>query len=121
MVIRDKRGNILATLLDRTSGILHQSWSNLDLRGADLSGVELQGLIVDNCNLQGADFTKADLYWSHLMDVNCEDCCFTGTDLSGAFFYNASSRNANFQEARLSFDKIGGSTNLEGLISLLPC
>ncbi|MCB9762489.1 MAG: pentapeptide repeat-containing protein [Alphaproteobacteria bacterium] len=76
-----------------------------DLSGADLAGALLTDSQLDGCDFTGADLRKADLSRSSLRgacfkDANLEGCDFEGCDLRGADLSGAQLRGALFTGAR---------------------
>jgi uncharacterized protein YjbI with pentapeptide repeats len=78
--------------------------------GADLSG--LQALFVTN--LRGTSFKGASLYWANLYSSDFSGCNFEGANLAGASMREAKFVGANFRNAYLGLDNLGGSTDLQG-------
>lgn len=84
---------------------------NLDgayLRNAELVGVDwfadtsLVGADFTGANVNGADFSEADLTLATLAGLSGIDTDFSNTNLEGAIFSNADLRRATLEDARLS-------------------
>jgi uncharacterized protein YjbI with pentapeptide repeats len=78
--------------------------------GADLSG--LSAPLIQN--LRGTSFRHASLYWANLQAADLSGCDFEGADLRGAFLQDAKLVGANFRDAKLGFNALGGCSHLEG-------
>ncbi len=62
-----------------------KSWGNSrDIRGADLSGLDLRGAMLRDSDLEGADLTRATLRDANLWGTNLREAALTGADLHGA-------------------------------------
>ncbi len=68
-----------------------------DLRGANLSGVQLFGSNLISANLSGANLSGADLYKARLINAN-----LTGANLSGAKLAGAKLTLANLEGANMT-------------------
>jgi len=95
-----------------------------DLRGAKFTGADVSahlqnqsmGLMhteMGNANLEGADFSHANMGHADLSFANLKGVNFEGADLSRADLTGADARGANFAGADLTGAELGG-TNLEG-------
>ncbi|AEI67213.1 pentapeptide repeat-containing protein [Corallococcus macrosporus] len=69
----------------------HETFADLSLQEADLSGKEFYGCTFQNCTLQESRWTRARL----------EDCVFTGCDLTRARFTDTSLRGVRFESSKL--------------------
>ena len=85
-----------------------------DLRRADFSGQQLEGIDFSDCDLREADLSGADLYWAFAFRANFGDAILRNARLSGANLVQASFRNADLRGARISYDNLGGGPNLVG-------
>jgi len=73
--------------------------SSLDLRGADLSGANLRGCRIENLDLTGANLTDADLRGSRLEGLDLTDANLVGAWLSGAVLAGVALTRANLNAA----------------------
>lgn len=81
------------------------------IKGADLSGSDIRGVIASDASLAGcslqfaslnsADFTRADLRGAHLAAAGLTNTCFFGACADGADFMKCTGRRAAFGLARL--------------------
>jgi len=78
--------------------------------GADLSGLSVP-LVT---NLRGKSFKGATLYWANLASADFSGCNFEGANLAGATLREAKLVGANFRNAFLGPDNLGGPTCLQG-------
>ena len=69
-----------------------------NLRGTDLSRIDLRGLNADNLNLSDAYFRQTDLRGIDFRKANLEGASFAAANISGCYF-----------PPELSFDEIGFS------------
>jgi hypothetical protein len=67
------------------------------LNGANLQGADLRGASLKGANLQGADLTGANLINSYLDKAN-----FTAADLTNSFMTNVRLNKTNFTDANLA-------------------
>ena len=82
----------------------HKLWletSGLQGVKADLRGVDLQGVMLDDVNLCRADHRGADLQNANLQRVNLLGADLGGANLKGANLQNANLRFAEFNRADL--------------------
>ena len=83
------------------------------VKGADLSGANLQGADLRDANLQGVDLIGANLQGAILWDADLQGAELIGANLQGATLWNA-----DLQGAFLKSAKLQGATlevaNLEG-------
>ena len=78
--------------------------------GATLDG--LQALLMSN--LRGTSFKGASLYWANLGGSDFSGCNFEGANLAGATLRDTKLVGANFRNAHLGLDNLGGSAKLQG-------
>jgi uncharacterized membrane protein len=94
-----------------------------DLRGAGLSGANLQnqdlsGADLRNANLSGANLQKSSLKDADLRNANLKGANLADADLRGAELEGAALDGANLSDARMSDDASSDSTGeLTGLVS----
>lgn len=98
------------------------------LRGADLDGANLYGVLLGGANLQGAHFGEADLQGAHLWGTNLQgaylgEANLQGADLLGAKLNRAFLHETNLQGADLRTSQLQGAhlldANLRGANLLL--
>ena len=75
--------------------------SELDYRGADLSGENLSGAVYRGADFSGANLSGANLVGANLNGANLSGANLTGADLSGAYLRGATVRKANLTGADL--------------------
>jgi len=85
-----------------------------DLRRADFSGQDLEGITIIQADLREADFTGADMYWASGFESNFDGAILRNTQLAGADLKCATFRGADLRGAYISFDNLNGSPSLEG-------
>ena len=85
-----------------------------DLKRADFSGQELEGVCISDSDLREADFTGADMYWASAFRANLGGAILQNAQLNGANLEEASFRGADLRGAYISFDNLGGPATLEG-------
>jgi uncharacterized protein YjbI with pentapeptide repeats len=107
LIIRDRFGKVLCDT-DVVADL-----SGWDLRNADFSGQQIEGLYLADADLRGADFRDADMYWLDLFRANCENAIFRNSRLSRANLESANLPGADFCAAYVSYDNIGGAGTLE--------
>jgi len=110
-VIKDREGRLLHELAEGNEVL-----DDLDLTGAQLSGIIAEGLCCMDTKFIRADLRGADLYWAMARGAD-----FRGADLSGASFRGANLKDCNFSEANLtnadfSTNNLGSSTRLQGAV-----
>ena len=108
LVVKDRDGNFLlevegANFLDRK-----------DLRRAEFSDQQLEGVCLSDSDLRDADFTGADLYWANSYGANCEGAIFRNAQLNGANLEKTNFRGADLRGAYISLDNLLGSPHLQG-------
>jgi len=91
----------------------------LDLRDADLSGIQLRGALLDHANLSGARLVAADLSGSRLQEANLagsyliravlNDARLGGSSLSSALLCSASLRRTTLVRADLVGANLAGA------------
>jgi hypothetical protein len=87
---------------------IHQVHLSLDLRGADLRGLDLSEVYFSCDTIAGADLTGANLRDAVLTECDFTRVNFTGADLRGALLHGADLTGANLADAQLtcaSFDR----------------
>lgn len=57
-----------------------------DLRGTDLSRIDLRGLLADNLNFEDAYFRMTDLRGIDFREARMEGASFVGANVSGCYF-----------------------------------
>ena len=72
-----------------------------DLHGFDLSGAELDNLILQDVDLSGANFPGASLRHCQFTRVNCAGANFSKADLTGAIWIETNASQASFADAEL--------------------
>src|SRR5436853_5938268 len=77
-------------------------FSQAQLRGAHLGGIDLSGANFMEADLSGADFAGANLVNANFSKADLTGVCFRGADLSGANLSGADMRLATLEGARLS-------------------
>jgi uncharacterized protein YjbI with pentapeptide repeats len=90
-------------------------FSNRDLRGQNLSQVDLQGAKLMNtnlskANLSGANLTGANLYLANLSNANLETVNLTQTKLASVNLEGANLTNAQLENATSSYARMKGAT-----------
>ncbi len=78
-----------------------------------LKGEKLSSIILEKQNLDGVDFSEADLHNAFLQNNSFVGANFQKANLRGAFLNGCNLQGANFQEADLRWAKLTGA-NLEG-------
>jgi len=109
--IRNLRGELLFQL-EKKPGM--PDFKNVDLREANMRGLDVTGIPLDYCNLAGADLQSARLYWSVLLGANLEGANLEGTNLKGANLNSANCRHANLRNADIGQDDLGGASMIYG-------
>ncbi len=84
-----------------------------DLAFADLSGRDLRGINLTGRDLHGANFFKSDLRGAILQDCNLEGVEFSAADLTGANLEAANAKQAGFGMAQMQNCSLF-RTDLEG-------
>lgn len=84
-----------------------------DLRGANLVGAQLEGVIFKDAQLQEANFRRAQLQRAILSDAQLQGAIFKGAELQGANFVGAQLQGAYLWEIDLSGVDLRGA-ELEG-------
>lgn len=87
----------------------------IDLGGADLHEINLEGSVLDRTHMGGCNITNANLSRCSLSNITMVDSDLSNTDLSGAFLRNAFLKNVDFTNAILDGADLT-STNLEDAI-----
>jgi uncharacterized protein YjbI with pentapeptide repeats len=107
--IKDTYGNVLFSYENEFLDL-----SDLDLTGANLSGVVAEGLICMDAKFVNANLEKADLYmmmacYSDFTNANLARSDLRGANCKGVIFQGALLRNAN-----LGKDNMSGTVRLQG-------
>jgi uncharacterized protein YjbI with pentapeptide repeats len=108
MLITNKDGQVLVD----TDAIIEGT--ETDLRGAHFAGQVIEGEDLSDTDLSGVDFSGADLYWTYMFRAKCQGCNFRKARLAGVNLEAVDLRDADFTEAYISYDNVGGATSLEG-------
>lgn len=115
----------LKQILDQHAAWLHDpnTGARADLRGADLSEVNLVDACLREANLHGADLRDADLRWADLRgadlrgadlgETDLRGAKLQGADLSDAYFGRTYLIGANLSDAKLDRTKLDG-VNIPG-------
>ena len=106
MIIRDRGGR---EICDTEKA---NDFDSRDLRNADFSGKDIEGLHLSDTDLRGADFSNADMYWVDLFRANCEGTIFRNARLNGANLECANLCKADLRGAYVSYDNLGGRPTL---------
>ena len=98
--------------------------SNVSLRGADLSGANLENMDISGSDLTNADLSNASLYQANfsrsflkkadLTDAELNNTNFSDTNLEGADLNNQKIRNIDLDGSNLKFSDFS-SSNLRGV------
>jgi uncharacterized protein YjbI with pentapeptide repeats len=107
--IKDTHGNVLFSYENEFRDL-----SDLDLTGANLSGVVAEGLICMDAKFVNANLEKANLYmmmacYSDFTNANLAKSDLRGANCKGVIFQKTLLRNAN-----LGKDNMGGTVRLQG-------
>ena len=108
LVVKDRDGNFLLEV--EGANFLDEK----DLRRADFSGQQLEGINLSDSDVREADFTGADLYWANAFRANCEGAIFRDAELNGANLEKTNFRGADLRGANVSLDNLLGSPHLQG-------
>ena len=73
--------------------------SGVNLEGANLGGVDLSGSDLENTNLRGADLRGVDLEYATLRASDLRDTNLTGVNLRGACLRNANLKGVDLRGA----------------------
>lgn len=107
--IYDLAGKVLFTSEGGLAGArLGGDLTDADLRGADLTDVNMEGVTLMGADLTDANLAGTNLYWC----LACE-AVFERADLRGACFRGATLEKADFRYARLQGADFG-SDNISG-------
>jgi len=93
----DLRGIVLNGASLQGAKLRGANLEGASLNGANLQGADLTGAILKGANLQGADLTGANLINSYLDKAN-----FTAADLTNSFMTNVRLNKTNFTDANLA-------------------
>lgn len=83
-----------------------ESFSEMDLRGCDLSGLAFDGLDCSyakfgDANLQKSTFRESNLVGASFWNANLRDCSFDGANLEEADFDYANLDGVSFRDAKI--------------------
>jgi hypothetical protein len=95
-------------VFDSINGLGQFDFNGADLRGANLSGADLDDSNFRGANLEGANLSNASFFCTNFRGANLE-----GANLSNANFEGADLTDANFEGADLT-DTNFSNANLEG-------
>ena len=105
---------------------LHEKWlnneiggekavfSNKNLQGIDFSGANLQKAVFSGANLQGAIFCDANLQEAEFIGANLQEAVFCDANIHDSYFYDAELHEAIFSGANLQKANFIGA-NLSGV------
>lgn len=82
--------------------------SGLDLRKANLEMCDLTGARLDRCNLRGARATGANFTGASMLGADCRAASFVGADFERATIINANLAGADFSTADLRRINLAG-------------
>ena len=105
MEIHDKNGVVIASSNPPET----RNFDCMTIRGADLAGLELEGISFGESDLRDSNFTNADLYGAYLCDSDLSRCVLRGADLRNSFIHNVKFCDSDLRGARLSLDEMGGA------------
>ncbi len=80
----------------------HQAGTWADLRRADLRGWDLSGVQLRFAKLEGADLSGANLFMADLNGADCRGASFRGADLALTTLCGIDGSGADFRQADLS-------------------
>jgi uncharacterized protein YjbI with pentapeptide repeats len=89
--------------------------SNTDIRGAELHGAKLQGVNLNEANLQGTELYVAQLQGAFLNRTQLQRARLNYANLQGAYLSRANLQSADLTEVNLREAKLTGA-NLQGAI-----
>ncbi len=75
---------------------------------------EMEGALLYDAQLAGANFKNAVLYWAGFFMANIDGANFENANLQGVDLKEASCVGTNFRYANLGRDNLGGSSQLQG-------
>ncbi len=81
----------------------------INLRNADLSGINLQGSDLSYADLRNADLSKANLSNCYFNEANLQEVNLSGANLQGAYFIKAYLIKANLTKANIKEAYLTGS------------
>lgn len=88
---------------------------DIDLTGADLSGLNLTDAFLRFSDLSGANLSGTNLHDADLIDVKLNNANLTGADLTDATFSDTDFTGANLTGANLSgYHYVGDFVNFQG-------
>jgi uncharacterized protein YjbI with pentapeptide repeats len=108
LIVKDRDGKVLLEV--EGANFLDSS----DLRRADFSSRELEGINISDSDCREADFSNADMYWANAFRANCEGAIFRNAELNGANLEETNFRGADLSGAYISLDNLLGSPRLQG-------
>jgi len=94
-------GNAITLLNFLSESFEEKDLSRTRLIEANLENAKCSRANFSFCDLNGANFTKADLVQTTFIGVICSNTCFKNSDLSRAKFINGDLTNADFTRAKL--------------------
>jgi uncharacterized protein YjbI with pentapeptide repeats len=95
----NRKGDVVQFLY--AAGLIYKGKAIVDLREADLSGVELSGAKLNGIGLSGADLRGASLCSAILRWADLSNAQFSEADLCGVDLSEANLTGADFSHARL--------------------
>jgi hypothetical protein len=93
--------DILAKGVEAWNAWLPRNLTLVDLRNANLVGMDLQNIVLVSAHLDGANLEKADLRSADLRSTSLSDGNLRGAKLSGAMMTHCSLERANLCDAEL--------------------
>lgn len=79
--------------------LTHLDIRNADLRGVNLSGADFDGTRMGNVDLRDANLERARLNGVRITRTHLDDACLSGVECKGADFTRVCLRNANLNQA----------------------
>ena len=108
LIVKDRDGKVLLEV--EGPNFLDEC----DLRRADFSHQDLEGIYLADSDLTEADLTGADLYWVNAFRAKFDRAILKNAQLNGANLVEASFKGADLRGAYISYNNIGSRANLEG-------
>jgi uncharacterized protein YjbI with pentapeptide repeats len=87
------------------------NFTDMNLQGVDLYRARLSGANLTGANLQGAYMNRTDLQGANLTNAN-----LTGVELTNAYLQNANLAGANLTEANLEYSTFCKTTMPDGTV-----
>ncbi|RMH00662.1 MAG: pentapeptide repeat-containing protein [Chloroflexi bacterium] len=103
-LVRQLRSSDVNLVLEAVEQLRTRGW----LADGTLCGKVLNGAVLQQMNLQSADFRGALLVEADLTEANLERACLAGVDLQGGCLRKANLRGADLQQAVLSGADLSG-------------